>query len=114
MNLTNLITALIAVESSGNDLAIGDGGRAIGPLQIHRAVVTDVNRFTGSHYRHSDMTNRAIARKVCQTYLEHYGKGCTTEQLARKWNGGGPAGDRKAATLPYWRKVEAQLKKGTK
>ena len=114
MNLTNLISALIAVESSGNDLAIGDGGKAIGPLQIHKAVVTDVNRFTGAQYRHQDMTNRAIARKVCQAYLEHYGKGCTTEQLARKWNGGGPAGDRKTATLPYWRKVEAQLKKGTK
>lgn len=114
MNLTNLISALIAVESSGNDLAIGDQGRAIGPLQIHRAVVLDVNRFTGANYRHQDMTNRAIARKVCQAYLEHYGKGCTTEQLVRKWNGGGPAGDRKTATLGYWRKVEAQLKKGTK
>lgn len=113
MNLTNLISALIAVESSGNDLAIGDQGRALGPLQIHRGVVLDVNRFTGSRHRWEDMTNRAIARKVCQAYLEHYGKGCTTEQLARKWNGGGPAGDRKAATLPYWRKVEAQLKKGT-
>lgn len=113
MNLTNLITALIAVESSGNDLAIGDQGRAIGPLQIHRAVVVDVNRFTGAHYRHSEMTNRAIARKVCQAYLEHYGKGCTTEQLARIWNGG-PTGDRKTATLGYWRKVDAQLKKGTK
>jgi hypothetical protein len=112
MNLTNLISALIAVESSGNDLAIGDQGRAIGSLQIHKAVVTDVNRFTGTHYRHSEMTNRVIARKVCQAYLEHYGKGCTTEQLARKWNGG-PTGDRKAATLGYWRKVEAQLKKGT-
>ena len=114
MNLTNLLTALIAVESGGRDSAIGDQGRALGPLQIHRAVVVDVNRFTGSHYRHQDMTNRAQARAVCEAYLTHYGKGCTTEQLARKWNGGGPAGDRKAATLPYWRKVEAQLKKGTK
>ena len=109
MNLTNLITALIAVESSGNDLAIGDQGRAIGPLQIHRAVVVDVNRFTGSHYRHQDMTNRATARKVCQAYLEHYGRGATTEQLARRWNGG-PTGDRKTATLPYWRKVEKAMK----
>ena len=110
MNLTNLITALIAVESSGNDLAIGDQGRAIGRLQIHRAVVLDVNRFTGSHYRHQDMTNRATARKVCQAYLEHYGRrGATTEQLARRWNGG-PTGDRKTATLPYWRKVEKAMK----
>lgn len=109
MNLTNLITALIAVESSGNDLAIGDQGRAIGALQIHRAVVVDVNRFTGSHYRHQDMTNRATARKVCQAYLEHYARGATDEQAARRWNGG-PTGDRKPATLPYWRKVEKAMK----
>ena len=108
--LSNLITALIIVESSGNDLAIGDNGRAVGPLQIHRGVVLDVNRFTGSHYRHQDMTNRAQARAVCEAYLMHYGKGCTTEQLARKWNGGGPRGEKKAATEAYWNKVKKQLK----
>ena len=110
MNLTNLITALIAVESSGNDQAVGDNGRALGPLQIHRGVVLDVNRFTGSNYRHQDMTNRAAARAVCQAYLTHYGKGCTTEQLARKWNGGGPRGEKKQATEAYWNKVKKQLK----
>jgi hypothetical protein len=110
MNLTNLISALIIVESSGRDNAVGDGGRALGPLQIHRAVVVDVNRFTGSSYRWESMTNRAQARAVCEAYLRHYGKGCTTEQLARRWNGG-PQGDRKSATLPYWRKVEAALRK---
>jgi len=109
MNLTNLITALIAVESSGNDLAIGDNGRALGPLQIHRAVVLDVNRITGSHYRHQDMTNRVQARAVCAAYLTHYGRGATTEQLARRWNGG-PTGDRKPATVAYWAKVEKAIK----
>ena len=113
MNLTNLITALITVESGGRDNAIGDGGRALGPLQIHQGVVLDVNRITGAKYRHQDMTNRAKARAVCQKYLEHYGKGDTTEQLARRWNGG-PQGDRKAATLPYWRKVEKELNKEAK
>ena len=109
MNLTNLISALIIVESSGNDLAIGDNGRAVGPLQIHRGVVLDVNRFTGSHYRHQDMTNRAQARAVCQAYLTHYGRGATTEQLARRWNGG-PTGDRKTATVAYWRRVQKEIK----
>lgn len=108
MNLTNLITALIAVESSGNDLAIGDNGRAVGPLQIHRAVVLDVNRFTGSHYRHQDMTNRAAARAVCQAYLEHYGRSKTTEQQARIWNGG-PTGDKKTSTNAYWAKVKKHI-----
>ena len=107
--ISNLITALIIVESSGNDLAIGDGGRAIGPLQIHRGVVLDVNRITGSNYRHQDMTNRAQARAVCEAYLRHYGKGDTTEQLARRWNGG-PKGDQKQATAAYWRKVQKEIK----
>ena len=113
MNLTNLISALIMVESSNNDLAIGDQGRAIGCLQIHKAVVVDVNRFTGSHYRHQDMTNRAAARAVCQAYLTHYGRGATTEQLARRWNGG-PTGDRKSATEDYWAKVKKQINNNTK
>ena len=107
--LSNLISALIIVESSGNDQAIGDNGRAVGPLQIHRGVVQDVNRFTGSHYQWQQMTNRVQARAVCQAYLTYYGKGCTTEQLARRWNGG-PTGDRKPATEAYWAKVKKNLK----
>lgn len=109
MNYSALISALIAVESGGRDNAIGDQGRALGPLQIHRAVVQDVNRFAGTHYTWTGMTNRAAARKVCELYLRHYGKGCTTEQLARKWNGGGPSGDRKSATKAYWTKVQRHL-----
>lgn len=108
-NLSNLITALIAVESSGNDMAVGDNGRALGPLQIHRGVVLDVNKFTGSHYQWQQMTNRAQARAVCEAYLKHYGKNCSTEQLARRWNGG-PTGDRKPATEAYWAKVKKHLK----
>ena len=107
--ISNLISALIIVESSGNDRAVGDQGRAIGCLQIHRGVVQDVNRITGSNYRHQDMTNRVAARAVCQAYLEHYGKGKTTEQQARIWNGG-PTGDRKPVTLAYWRRVQRNLK----
>jgi soluble lytic murein transglycosylase-like protein len=109
MNITNLITALIAVESTGNDMAIGDNGKAIGPLQIHKAVVIDVNRITGSNYRHQDMTNRVQARAVCEAYLRHYGKGASTEQLARRWNGG-PKGDTKTSTEAYWTKVKKHLK----
>ena len=107
--ISNLISALIIVESSENDMAIGDNGKAIGPLQIHKAVVLDVNRITGSHYRHQDMTNRAQARAVCEAYLQHYGRGASTEQLARRWNGG-PSGDKKQATESYWAKVKKHLK----
>mgnify|MGYP000250450231 CR=1 FL=1 len=108
--ISNLISALIIVESSGNDLAIGDNGRAIGPLQIHRCVVQDVNRITGSNYQWQQMTNRAQARAVCEAYLKHYGKGKTTEEQARIWNAGPQGHKKKTATQAYWNKVEKHLK----
>jgi hypothetical protein len=110
MNLNSLISALMIVESSNNDLAIGDQGRAIGCLQIHKAVVLDVNRITGSHYRHQDMTNRVAARAVCQAYLTHYGNGKTTEEQARIWNAGPQGHKKKTATQAYWLKVQRNLK----
>jgi hypothetical protein len=114
MNLNSLISALMIVESSNNDLAIGDQGRAIGCLQIHKAVVLDVNRITGSHYRHQDMTNRVQARAVCQAYLTHYGKGKSTEEQARIWNAGPQGHKKKQATDAYWVKVKKQINNNTK
>jgi len=110
MNLTNLISALMLVESSNNDLAIGDQGRAIGCLQIHRAVVLDINRITGSHYRWESMTNRVQARAVCAAYLTHYGKGKSTEEQARIWNAGPQGHKKKQATQAYWAKVKKVIK----
>lgn len=108
-NILSLIPLLIQVESGGRDNAIGDHGKAIGPLQIHRAVVGDYNRWHRTSYLHSEMTNRSLAIKVCTAYLQHYGPRSNTEQLARKWNGG-PAGDRKASTVGYWNKVRRLIK----
>ena len=111
--ISNLISALIIVESSGNDQAIGDNGRALGPLQIHRGVVQDVNRITGSHYRHQDMTNRAQARAVCEAYLKHYvtekriGRKPTVADFAKVWNSG-PDGFKKTCSDKYSAKVQLQ------
>ena len=112
MNLGPLIAALITVETGGcrnPDLAIGDGGAAIGALQIHRAVVLDVNRIAGTSYTHAQMTNRVAARRVCEIYLTRYAAGKTNEEAARIWNGG-PTGYKKSATLAYWNKVRKEIK----
>lgn len=106
---TNLIAALITVESGGNDLALGDRGRALGPLQIHRGVVLDVNRRTGSHYQWKDMTNRAVSCSVFISYIRIYKPDATQEQAARIWNGG-PVGHRRTSTLAYWRRVQRNIK----
>ena len=103
-----LLAALLAVESGGNDLAIGDHGRALGALQIHAAVVVDVNRRHGTRYHHADMHDRAKAVRVCNLYLQTYAPGASPEVQARVWNGG-PRGASKAATLGYWARVRREM-----
>ena len=109
MNPT-LLAALLAVESGGNDHAIGDHGRAVGALQIHAAVVADVNRRHGTRYTHAGMTSRRDAVAVATLYLgtyatpERLGRAVTNEDRARIWNGG-PDGWRRAATLAYAERV---------
>ena len=103
-----LVAALIVVESGGNDLAIGDNGRARGALQIHAKVVEDVNRRHGTRYRHADMHDRAKAVRVASLYLQTYAPGASPEVQARVWNGG-PRGASKPATEGYWSRVRRQI-----
>ena len=103
-----LLAALIVVESGGNDLAIGDGGRARGALQIHAGVVADVNRLHGTRYTHRDMHDRKAAVRVASLYLATYAAGASYEVQARVWNGG-PRGATKAATAGYWARVRRQM-----
>ena len=88
MNIMTLILALIAVESSGNDNAIGDGGLAYGCLQLHACYVADAAEYAGEDWTH--------------------GRTVTIGDIARIHNGG-PAGYKKQSTLKYWDKVEAEL-----
>ena len=103
-----LLAALLAVESGGNDLAIGDNGRARGALQIHAGVVADVNRHHGTRYTHADMHDRKAAVRVASLYLATYAPGASPEVQARVWNGG-PRGASKAATLGYWGRVKRKM-----
>lgn len=102
-----LLSALIAVESGGNDLARGRHGE-LGALQIRSVVVRDVNRIMGTHYAHAQVTNRATAIFIATAYLSHYGRGMSDESLVRIWNGG-PGGHRKGATRAYGRRVMREL-----
>lgn len=108
------LLALIAVESGGNDLAIGDHGRAVGCLQIHTKLIADVNQFAGTRFTPAHRRNRDMSLLICQIYLQHY---CTKSRLhreptledaARIWNGG-PNGWKRASTDAYWSKVSRQL-----
>ena len=101
--------ALHQVETGGRlGAVVGDNGRALGPLQIHRVYHAD-SRVPGDYSRCADL---AYSRRVAEAYLRRYAPRAwaagDVETLARIHNGG-PAGARKAATLPYAAKVRAAM-----
>ena len=103
-----LLSALIAVESGGNDMAKGRHGE-LGALQIKPILVRDVNRIMGTSYTHAQVTNRATATFIAQSYLAHYGRNLSDESLARLWQGG-PKGHRQSSTRAYALRVMRTLK----
>ena len=102
-----LLSALIQIESGGNDHARGRHGE-LGALQIKPIMVRDVNRIMGTHYTHAQVTNRAISTFIAESYFAHYGKNLSDESLARLWQGG-PKGLRRSFTRAYGRRVMRKL-----
>ena len=97
--------ALHIVETSGRTgPIIGDGGRALGPLQIMRAYHTD-SRVAGDYSRCADLD---YSRRVVTAYLQRYAPAAwaagDVTTLARIHNGG-PRGASKPATVAYGDKV---------
>ena len=108
-DVERLLPALVAVESGGRADAVGDGGLAVGVLQIHPITVKDCNRILGKDwFSLNDRFNPSRSRAMARVYFHHYGKNWTVEQAARCWNGG-PSGWKKPATLNYWEKVKREL-----
>ena len=112
-----LLNALVWVESSRNEKAVGDNGKAVGLLQLHKIYVDDVNRILGKNrYSYMDRWNPKKSVEMTVVYLKHYGnryerltgKKASYEILARIHNGG-PNGWKKAGTTKYWHKVREHL-----
>ena len=102
--------ALHLVEtSSRTGPIIGDGGKALGPLQIHRAYHAD-SRVAGAYERVADL---AYSKRVATAYLKRYAPTAwaagDVETLARVHNGG-PRGHLKPATKSYGVRVKALSK----
>lgn len=106
-----LLDAIATVESRNSPTAQGDGGRALGPYQIHRAYWADATRLLGVDWGYADAQDPAKARQAVRAYLLHYGRGCSIIEMARIHNGG-PGGHKKAATLEYARRI-AEVLNGT-
>lgn len=107
----NFFAAIHTVETGGALGAIkGDKGKALGPLQIHRAYHAD-SRVGGDYARCADLE---YSKKVVTAYLKRYAPAAwesgDVATLSRIHNGG-PRGHLKPATLKYSQKVLRVLKK---
>jgi hypothetical protein len=113
----DLLTALILVESRGNDSAIGDrhivGGEAVGALQIRPIMVREVNRIlkiqkSDKRYTLKDRYDRQKTIEMFYVWKNFHHKDSDFETIARNWNGG-PKGYKNSRTLKYWNKVQKEL-----
>ena len=119
--------AILQVESGGNRnmQQRGDGGRAIGPLQIHRnyyedAVAHNPSLKSGKYENCEGPGSFEYSKAVGNAYMDRYaterrlGHPPTYEDMARIHNGG-PNGykndgsKKMEATLKYWAKVKEHL-----
>ena len=103
--------ALHVVETSGRTgPIIGDGGKALGPLQIHRVFHAD-SRVAGPYERVADLD---YSKRVATAYFKRWAPTAwaagDVETLARVFNGG-PRGHLKPATKSYGVRVKALSKK---
>lgn len=116
ISIITLLLAMIQVESSGNDNAIGDNGASWGCLQLQAAYVQDAAEYANQDWTHKDAFDRETAMEITMAYMARYatekrlGHKPTVEDIARIHNGG-PNGYNKKATEKYWLKVKAELKK---
>jgi len=120
MNWVIFLAALIAVESGGDKMAIGDRNlknKAYGVCQIRQPYLDDVNRIAKTSFTMKQVANsEALSRWATVTYIKHYGKRYArltgkplTAEVAARIHNGGPNGWKKKATDAHWNKVKVKM-----
>ena len=88
--MLRLLLVLIAIESGGKNNAVGDGGKAVGCLQIHPIMVKECNRISGyKRWTLADRLSRRESMKMCSLYLSYQRSRHPNEDwatLGSRWN----------------------------
>lgn len=124
MDLGLLFLAICLVESGCNpNVKPGDNGEAVGIAQIRPIMVRECNRildirkYRWPKFTLGDRKNVVQSYRMFVVYTRYWNechevwdrKTTSTEDAARRWNGG-PHGHEKDATVAYGRKVMKELK----
>ena len=110
------VKALHQVESSGRvGVIIGDGGKALGPFQIHKEYWKDACEYDASiGGSYADCADYQYSLRVVGAYLRRYAlqaiKDKNYETLARIHNGG-PNGAKRQSTAQYWHRFRRELQR---
>jgi len=110
VKVSELIGAIIQVESRDNDSAYNKSEDAVGCLQIRPIMVREVNRLLeirGDSRRYT-LLNRWNRQKSIEMFLVYNFRITNFEEQSRRWNGGNN-GMNKTATIKYWNKVKKEL-----
>ena len=112
-----LLDAIEQVESGGRINVVGDGGKAIGPFQIHEVYWIDAIKHDpsiGGCY--ADCKDSVYARKIVRAYMARYApKNASDEVFARLHNGGANIFKKSKSskawknTTAYWAQVRTRL-----
>jgi hypothetical protein len=105
---TQLVEALIQVESSGKENCVGDRHLivpSIGVLQIRPIMVREVNRILkklgdNKRYKNKDRYSRIKSIEMFNVWKDFHHKDHSDEIIARCWNGG-PKGWKRKKTIRY-------------
>lgn len=105
-----VLDAIRTVETGGEAdpaNAVGDGGKALGPYQIHRSYWLDATerRPDLRALGYQSVRDQATAEQVVLSYWNRYAPRYDLDTLARIHNGG-PRGHRKDATVEYAARVK--------
>lgn len=108
-----ILDAIRAVETGGEAdpaNAVGDGGRALGPFQIHYSYWLDATarRPDLRALGYQSVRDQEIAEQIVILYLTRYAPDWNVRTVARIHNGG-PRGHKKTATVKYANAVEAAI-----
>ena len=114
-DISDLVAAMIQVESQGDPSAFAKGENAAGILQIRPIMVNEVNRLlhkfdSEKFYTLDDRWDEKKSIEMFYIIYNYYHKDSSYEEIARCWNGG-PKGLQKKQTKRYWKKVQKELVK---
>lgn len=115
--ITDLVNALIQVESRGRDHITGDHhlgqNFAAGALQIRPIMLKEINRILklqkkSKRFKLSDRFDRQKSIEMFHIWREYHHQDSSFEKIVRNWNGG-PRGYLKESTQHHWHKTQKVL-----